>query len=248
MVLKLAAMASVTSGQEFSAFTVSKALKSSRIKRRRRRMVMVVNAKGKEDNRKQLQKGRNLSIESIQAVQSLKRAYYFSTNSNLDSVFRSKFSRLLKLDMLSVLRELLRQNHCLLALKVFKDIRKEYWYKPQVSLYDDMIKAMASNGYFEQVELLCIYLKTETNLIEPETDAFNALFTTLITFNLSGFAMEFYGLMKAVKCEPDRLTFRILINGLESMGESSASAILRQDAHKFYGQSLEFLEEEEDEG
>ena len=68
-------------------------------------------------NRKPLQKGRNLSIEAIQTVQALKLAYN-NDKSLLDQIFRSKFSRLLKFDMTAVLRELLRQNHCLLALKV----------------------------------------------------------------------------------------------------------------------------------
>ncbi|KDP47029.1 hypothetical protein JCGZ_10756 [Jatropha curcas] len=217
------------------------------------RLILTVNARGRQD--KPLQKGRNVSIEAIQSVQALKRAYYNDNNNNnknsstndgdsLRHVFRSKFSRLLKLDMLAVLRELLRQNHCLLALQVFEDIRKEYWYKPQPSLYNDMIKVMASNGHLEQVQLLCAYLKSENNLV-VETEAFGALLTTLVSFNLTRLAMECYDFMKAVGYEPDRSTFRTLINGLESIGESSASAILRQDAQKYYGESLEFLLEDE---
>ncbi|KAF2314603.1 hypothetical protein GH714_027886 [Hevea brasiliensis] len=126
-----------------------------------RRTSMTVNAKGRGDNRKPLQKGRNLSIEAIQAVQALKRSYYNSNQSHsFRHVFRSKFSRLLKLDILS---------------------------------------------------------------------------------------MECYDFMKALGYEPDRPTFRMLINGLESIGESGASTILRQDAQNYYGESLDFLEEDEDE-
>ncbi|KAK8706488.1 hypothetical protein V6N13_050050 [Hibiscus sabdariffa] len=65
-------------------------------------------------NRKPLQKGRNLGIEAIQAVQPLKRANHNNSFSELERVFDSKFCRLLKLDMIVVLR----QNECLLALKV----------------------------------------------------------------------------------------------------------------------------------
>ena len=36
------------------------------------------------------------------------------------------------------------------------------------------------------------------------------------------------------------------MNGLELMGERGAFAAVRQDAQKFYGQSLEFLDESED--
>lgn len=82
-------------------------------------------------NRKPLQRGRMLSIEAIQAVQALKRANPLlpppspsssstssSTSAQLDRVIDSKFRRLLKFDMVAVLRELLRQNECSLALKV----------------------------------------------------------------------------------------------------------------------------------
>lgn len=83
---------------------------------------MVITMRDRSKNRKPLQKGRNLSIEAIQAVQALKRANRSNTYNNsfpeLDRVFDSKFRRLLKFDMMAVLRELLRQNECLLALKV----------------------------------------------------------------------------------------------------------------------------------
>lgn len=75
-----------------------------------------VTMRGGSENRKPLQKGRNLSIEAIQAVQSLKRVK--NDLQQLDRVYDSKISRLLKFDMMAVLRELLRQNECLLALKV----------------------------------------------------------------------------------------------------------------------------------
>lgn len=199
--------------------------------------------KDRSNNPRPLQKGRNLSIEAIQTVQSLKRAQ--KNHGSLEKVFDSKFRRLLKFDMMAVLRELLRQNECLLALKVFEDIRKEYWYKPQVSLYADMVGVFGGNGFIEQVELVCLYLKREANL-QPEIEGFNALLKALISLNMAELAMECYCLMKQIGCDPDRTTFRILVNGLESMGETGSSAAVRLDAQKFYGESLEFLNEAED--
>ncbi|PQQ20859.1 pentatricopeptide repeat-containing protein [Prunus yedoensis var. nudiflora] len=223
----------------FNAEPQPSALQLSRPKRWK----LIVTMRDRSNNPRPLQKGRHLSIEAIQTVQALKRA---KKNQNfLEQAFDYKFRRLLKLDMMAVLRDLLRQNECFLALKVFEDIRKEHWYRPQVSLYADMIKVMASNELFEQVELLCLCLKKETNL-QPELEAFNALLTTLISFNIPKLAMECYYLMKEVGCEPDRSSFRILINGLESMGETGFSGILRQDAQQYYGESLEFLEENEE--
>ncbi|OMP02161.1 hypothetical protein CCACVL1_02910 [Corchorus capsularis] len=207
---------------------------------------MVITMKDRSKNRKPLQRGRNLSIEAIQAVQVLKRANrnaHNDSSSELERVFDSKFRRLLKFDMMAVLRELLRQNECFLALKVFNDIRKEVWYKPQVLLYADMIAVFASNGLIKEAELVYSYLKAESNL-DPNIEGFNALFNALISFKLIQLVMDCYEFMKALGGEPDRSSFRILINGLESLGETSSSAILRLDAQKYYGESLEFLEEE----
>ena len=100
------------------------------------RSMLVIEMRDRGQNRKPLQRGRNLSIEAIQAVQHLKRAHLHSNP--LDHVFNSKFRRLLKFDMIAVLRELLRQNHCLLALKVFilfHSIRFDYWFTTFMSIY-----------------------------------------------------------------------------------------------------------------
>lgn len=135
---------------------------------------------------------------------------------------------------------------CGCSAQVFEDIRREIWYKPQVLLYSDMIQVFGSNGFVEEVELLHLYLKNETNL-KPEVEGFNALLRALLGLSFIELAMECYCLMKQVGCEPDRSTFRILVNGLESMGETAASGIVRMDAQKFYGESLDFLEEEKEE-
>lgn len=90
------------------------------------RRAMEIKMRDRSKNRKPLQRGRMLSIEAIQAVQALKRANppppSSSTSSSssalLNRVIDSKFRRLLKFDMVAVLRELLRQNECSLALKV----------------------------------------------------------------------------------------------------------------------------------
>lgn len=76
-----------------------------------------VTMRDRSKNRKQLQRGRFLSSEAIQTIQALKRAAN-NPGTSLGNEFNSKFRRLLKLDMIAVLRELLRQNQCDLALKV----------------------------------------------------------------------------------------------------------------------------------
>ncbi|XP_034709619.1 uncharacterized protein LOC117932466 isoform X2 [Vitis riparia] len=69
----------------------------------------------RSQNQKPLQRGGSLSIEVIQAVQALKCAK--RDESSLEREFESKVRCLLKLDMITVLQQLLNQNECLLALK-----------------------------------------------------------------------------------------------------------------------------------
>ncbi|XP_058224021.1 protein THYLAKOID ASSEMBLY 8, chloroplastic [Rhododendron vialii] len=210
-----------------------------------------ITMKDRSKNRKPLQRGRNLSIEAIQTIQALKRAAAAaaqdrpcSESLSLDVVFSSKFTRLLKLDMMAVLHELLRQNECLLALKVFKVVQNEHWYKPQISLYGEIISVLGSNELYEKVDLLFTELKTETGM-EHDIEGFNVLLENLMSFDMIELAMECFFLMKSLGCEPDKSSFRILINGLESKGETGLLAIVRQEAEKYYGEHLAFLEKEE---
>ncbi|XP_065011281.1 protein THYLAKOID ASSEMBLY 8, chloroplastic [Musa acuminata AAA Group] len=109
-------------------------------------------------NRKPTQRGRYLSTEAIQAVQALKRALGTvgggGGGDSLERVLAAKVRRLIKGDMVAVLRELQSQGEGLLALQVFEEVRREHWYKPQLSVYNDMIKVLASCGLPEKVEKL----------------------------------------------------------------------------------------------
>ncbi|KAK6159850.1 hypothetical protein DH2020_003231 [Rehmannia glutinosa] len=194
--------------------------------------MMSITMRDRSKNRKPLQKGRNLSIEAIQTVQALKRAAKHSEVS-LEQVYDEKFRRLLKFDMIAVLRELLRQNQC------FEDVRKEDWYRPQLLLYAEMVSVLGSNGLLEKVELLIMELKTE-NTVNPDLVGFNALLESLMNLNLTGLAMECYYLMKSLSCDPDRLSFKILIDGLKSNRELNHLDVIQRDFEKFYGQFADF--------
>lgn len=200
-----------------------------------------VTARDRSKNRKPLQKGRYLSIEAIQTVQILKRTK--SSSAMLEQASRTSFSRLLKLDMIAVLRELLRQNECYLALKVFEDIRKEYWYKPQISFYVEIISVLGSNGLIEEVVVLFDKLKDEDG-IELDVDGFNGLLESLTKFNLTSLVLKCFFLMKSLGCEPNKSSFKILISYLQANGEVSQLPVLLQEAKNHYG-CLDFLDEKE---
>nr|GEV67983.1 hypothetical protein [Tanacetum cinerariifolium] len=205
---------------------------------------MRVTMRGRGKNRKPLQKGRNLSIEAIQTVQALKRAPNFEDKQQ--QVIHSKFSRLLKFDMMAILRELLRQDQSLLALVVFAEIQKEHWYKPDVSLYAEIILVLAKNGLFDKVDWIFLELKSEKGRFEAKkTEDFNKLLQTLTSYNLIELTMDCFEPMKEVGCEPDRSTFKLLVCQLESKVEMSLSELIKEEAHKNYGDSLEFIDDQE---
>eukprot|EP01018_Ginkgo_biloba_P023418 Gb_40336 [translate_table: standard] len=57
---------------------------------------------------------------------------------------------------MDVLIEIQRQDKCNLALLVFATICKEIWYKPNLSLYVDMILLLGRNKLLEKVESLLV--------------------------------------------------------------------------------------------
>ncbi|MFS7925001.1 putative tetratricopeptide-like helical domain superfamily [Helianthus anomalus] len=205
---------------------------------------MQVTMRDRSKNRKPLQKGRNLSIEAIQTIQSLKRAYKSSAD-NQQQVIHSKFSRLLKFDMMAILRELLRQDHCVLALMVFVEIQKEHWYKPSVSLYGEIISTLARNGLHDNINIIVHEMKAEKGRLEAKTEGFNLLLESLMSYNLIEAAMDCFELMKEVGCEPDRSTFKLLVAQLDSKGETGLSESIRKEASRYYGDSIEFVNEQE---
>ncbi|KAK1400496.1 hypothetical protein POM88_000101 [Heracleum sosnowskyi] len=152
---------------------------------------------------------------------------------------------ILRFDMIAVLKELIRQNQCSLALQAFEDLQKEHWYKPKVLLYAELISVLGSNEMFDKLELVFKKLEDEISL-EPDTVGFNAVLEILLSFGIIGLTMDCFYLMKSKGCEPDRSTFKILATGLESKGETSLLVTVRKEAQKIYGSSLEILEENED--
>ncbi|CAN1297213.1 Protein THYLAKOID ASSEMBLY 8, chloroplastic [Linum perenne] len=105
---------------------------------------------GPRSNRGALMKGRILSTEAIHAIQSLKRAHRTSKQPDLPNL-----TRLLKPDLVSVLRELLRQDLCHIALSVFSVLRSEFPdQKADLNLYADAIFALLKNGMIDEIDSL----------------------------------------------------------------------------------------------
>uniref|UniRef100_J3LYV6 Pentacotripeptide-repeat region of PRORP domain-containing protein n=1 Tax=Oryza brachyantha TaxID=4533 RepID=J3LYV6_ORYBR len=204
----------------------------------------VITMRDRSKNRKPTQRGRYLSTEAIQAVQSLKRAALRGGPSAAAAAVpvEPKLRRLLKADMVAVFRELAAQGEALLALQVFEEIRKEHWYKPKLLLYVDIVTVLASQGLRSDVDKVCSYLKREQ--LEADTEGFNWLLKALLDAEFTQLSMDCFRLMKLWDSDPDRVTYKTLIKGLESLGEMDLSADIKLEAQNDYG-DLDFLDEED---
>lgn len=90
-------------------------------------------------------------------------------------------------------------------------------------------------------------LKNEKGKLEAKTDGFNVLLESLMSCNIvTELVMDCFELMKEVGCDPDRSTFKLLVGYLELRGETGLSNSIKQEAHKYYGDSLEFVDDQEE--
>ncbi|XP_039000207.1 pentatricopeptide repeat-containing protein At1g62350-like [Hibiscus syriacus] len=188
--------------------------------------------------RKPLWKSRVLSTEAIQTVHSLKLA---NSDSKLHHVFSTRLSRLLKADLLDTLAELQRQNEFPLSLKVFEFVRKEVWYKPDMSMYCDMIQLLGKNKMIEMAEQLFDEVKEDG--LKPNTRAYTELIGAYLQVGMIEKAMETYDRLKASGCSPDKLTFTILLRNLKNVGKKELAAVLKKDCIEYMEYPERFLED-----
>ncbi|XP_052175911.1 protein THYLAKOID ASSEMBLY 8, chloroplastic [Diospyros lotus] len=174
---------------------------------------------GPRSNRGPLVKGRVLSTEAIQAVQSLKRAASRADPSSLDAVLSKTLSRLIKPDLIAAFNELLRQDRCDLALKVFAAARSESWYATDLAVYADLVTALARKGMAEDIDSLIGDLETEGGI--PCGGGLVRLVKAVIAAGRVESTARIYGLMKRSgwRSDEDEYVARVLSKGLRRMGE-----------------------------
>lgn len=192
---------------------------------------------GPRSHRTPLVKGRILSIEAIQAIQTLKRLH--RTNPpNLSSLVSNTLTRLIKSDLLATLRELLRQQHCTIALRVFSTLRSEYG--ADLSLYAEIISALAAAAaaaeMTDHVDRLILDLEAENEEIKcDDHKGLASLIKAVVAARSRESTVRIYGLMKksgyGSVTEPDEYVVKVLVNGLKSFGEEALAREL-QDEYK----------------
>ncbi|ESQ27011.1 hypothetical protein EUTSA_v10019037mg [Eutrema salsugineum] len=173
---------------------------------------------GPRDNRGPLLKGRILSSEAIQSIQSLKRAH----RTGSVSLSLPPLRRLLKADLLAVLRELLRQDQCTLAVHVLSTLRSEY---PPVdlTLYAEVVTALSRNGEWEEIDRLMGELEGIEGGYESDK-ALTKLIKAVVGAERRETAVRIYEMMReggwgSESWQADEYVAEVLRKGLKRLGE-----------------------------
>ena len=189
---------------------------------------------GPRSNRGPLMKGRILSIEAINAIQTLKRAHKSSSSSSSTTPdYSPLLSRLIKSDLLATLRELLRQDHCALALHAFSAVRSEY-HNPDLSLYADVAAALARNRMVEDLDRLICDLETDCGGggIQCDDKGLIRLIKAVIGADRWESTVRIYEMMKrsgwGSTFEADEYVVKVLSKGLRRLGEESLAVEVKE--------------------
>ncbi|KAL5576476.1 hypothetical protein UlMin_018175 [Ulmus minor] len=196
---------------------------------------------GPRDNRGPLVKGRVLSIEAIQAIQTLKRAQR-SDPTNLSAAASRTLSRLLKADLIATLKELLRQDQCALALQVFAAVRSEY--QPELSIYADLVTALSRNGMTEDIDRLIFDLEKQVVGIQCDDKAMKRFVRAVIGSGSRESTVRIYGLLKSSGWRSggflvDDFLVKALSKGLRKHGEVGLADDIDGELGRFEKGNLE---------
>ncbi|XP_057732770.1 protein THYLAKOID ASSEMBLY 8, chloroplastic-like [Arachis stenosperma] len=190
---------------------------------------------GPRSQRGPLLKGRILSIEAIQAIQTIKRIH--RTNPpNHQTLISNTLTRLIKNDLLATLRELLRQQQCTLALRVFSAVRSEYG--ADLTLYAEMVNALASKSMGDDVDRLILELDGIEFADVADQKGMVSLIKAVVGAGRRESTVRIYEMMKkggwCENVEPDEYLVNVLVNGLKGFGEMELAKQVQNEANRAF--------------
>lgn len=188
---------------------------------------------GPRDNRGPLLKGRILTIEAIQAIQSLKRAY----RSNPDNLPTESLRRLIKSDLTAALKELLRQDQCAVAAAVFSVIQSEYG--ADLNAYSEMVVALARKGLAAEIDALVDRMEEEeAGIVRGESRGLLRLVKALIAAGRKESTVRIYAMMKrsgmGSTWDIEEYLGRVLSKGLRRFGEGKLADEIDLELARLY--------------
>ncbi|GJT19023.1 protein thylakoid assembly 8, chloroplastic [Tanacetum coccineum] len=192
---------------------------------------------GPRDNRGPLYKGRTLSIEAIQAVQSLKRAHLKSPL-EMDTLLDKTLSRLIKSDLIAAFNELVRQDQLILALKVLSALKTEEGYKIDLNIYAKLVSAMARNGMGENIDELVKGVSVE-DVVSADGKGVVTIVKALLAADKADATVRVYEMLREGGCEVDDYLGRVLSRGLRRLGRKDVASEIDKELGRVVEGGLE---------
>ncbi|XP_045789836.1 protein THYLAKOID ASSEMBLY 8, chloroplastic-like [Trifolium pratense] len=203
-----------------------------------RRSYIPVRCGGPRSQRGPLVRGRFLSIEAIQAIQTLKRIHRTKPQDQTKLLTKT-LTRLIKSDLVATLKELLRQQQCTLALDVFSAVRSEYG--ADLSLYAEMVQALGICGMVEDVDRLIEEIVGEGGIGigcgDDQGKGLLNLIKAVIGAKRRESTVRIYEMMKengwGESVEPDEYVVKVLSNGFKGFGDEELAQQILNDYDRF---------------
>ncbi|XP_058745388.1 protein THYLAKOID ASSEMBLY 8, chloroplastic [Vicia villosa] len=201
-----------------------------------RRSYIPVHCGGPRSQRGPLVKGRFLSIEAIQAIQTLKRLHRTNPQ-NQTQLLSNTLTRLIKSDLVATLKELLRQQQCTLALRVFSAVRSEYG--ADLSLYAEIIQALGNCDMPDDVDRLICEIEDEGGIRvdEDQRKGLLSLIKSVVEAKRRDSMVRVYEMMKrsgwGLEVEPDEYVVKVLSNGFKGFGDEELAQEIRDEYDRF---------------
>lgn len=151
-----------------------------------------------------------LGKEALFVIQGMKR--FKDNDEKLAKFIKSHVLRLLKLEKITVLNELERQEEVGLALKMFRLIEKEDWFKPDVFLYKDLIISLAKCQKME--EAMQVWASMKEKELFPDSLTYAEVIRGFLRYGSPADAMNIYEDLKKSPDPPEELPFKVLLKGL----------------------------------
>jgi len=199
---------------------------------------------GPRSKRGPLVRGRILSTEAILAIQSLKRA---DNNKSESSKKLPNLARMIRSDLLSIIRELLRQDLCSLALQVLSTLRSEYPGQIDLNLYADVIFALSRNKCFDDIDRLIDDLEEGESWVKWGSDrGLLRVVRGLVEARRKESTVRICGMLRRSGCgdtwTTDEYVVKVLRRGLKEMGEiEMASEVDREFGNACRGNLEKFV-------
>jgi hypothetical protein len=154
---------------------------------------------------------------------------------------------MIRSDLLSIIRELLRQDLCSLALQVLSTLRSEYPGQIDLNLYADVIFALSRNKCFDDIDRLIGDLEEGESWVKWGSDrGLLRVVRGLVEARRKESTVRICGMLRRSGCGDtwtcDEYVVKVLRRGLKEMGEiEMASEVDREFGNACRGNLEKFV-------